>query len=170
MIGETTFQATARLDAEGKVGVKVTAITPYGNRSVSVSEDLSAAAIESNLANIKAHKDRIPGEIQEVTEQLQSSKLSIEDQATAQKNLNRLQQNLVRLDSEEAYFHTLENALDEHGTKIGAILAAVVKDLREGMESKAVREASRAITTALDKNEDLKGERTIVRAADQEEK
>lgn len=39
MIGETTYQVTARLQ-DGKASMRVTAVTPYGNRTVSVAKDI----------------------------------------------------------------------------------------------------------------------------------
>jgi hypothetical protein len=169
MIGETTFQATARLEADGSVGVKVTAITPYANRTASVSEDLTAEAIETSLANIRAHKKRLPEEISEWQDKFAKSKPDSDAYKEASKNLFRLAANGPRLDNEEAHFQSLQDALAKHGPKINIVLSAVVKDVKDALESKAVREASRAMTTAMDNNEDLKGERTIVRLDDNQE-
>lgn len=56
MIGETTYLATARFE-NGEVSVKVTAVTPYGNRSVSTTEELADKKVKAAVAG--ALKDAI---------------------------------------------------------------------------------------------------------------
>jgi hypothetical protein len=41
MIGEPTYQVTARLSPDGEPTARVTAICPYGNRTVSHSVDIT---------------------------------------------------------------------------------------------------------------------------------
>ena len=51
MIGETSFTATARLE-NGEVSVKVTAVTPYGDRTCSVSEIVADDKLTSKVASV----------------------------------------------------------------------------------------------------------------------
>jgi hypothetical protein len=48
MIGETSFIATARCQ-DGKTTVKVTAVTPYGVRSVSVDTEVTDEKVTSKV-------------------------------------------------------------------------------------------------------------------------
>ena len=50
MIGETDFIATARLE-NGEVSVKVTAVTPYGNRTCAVSEEVADEKLTSKVSS-----------------------------------------------------------------------------------------------------------------------
>jgi hypothetical protein len=51
MIGETTFQATARYE-NGASSIKVTASTPYGSRSASFSVDVTDEKLLGKLDSL----------------------------------------------------------------------------------------------------------------------
>jgi hypothetical protein len=52
MIGETKYQATARLDADGEVRVSVTGVTPYGKRSAGATADITDKKIKSEIGKL----------------------------------------------------------------------------------------------------------------------
>lgn len=49
MIGNTEFTVSARLDADGEVSAKVTGSCAYGNRTASVSADVTDKKLLSEL-------------------------------------------------------------------------------------------------------------------------
>ena len=51
MIGETTFQATARFE-NGEPKIKVTAFTGYGSRTASVSQDVTDEKLLADLSRL----------------------------------------------------------------------------------------------------------------------
>lgn len=53
MIGETSFFATARFE-DGEPKIKVTAVTPYGNRSASVDVEVTDEKLLSKLGSVMA--------------------------------------------------------------------------------------------------------------------
>lgn len=64
MIGETDFIATARLE-NGVVSVKVTAVTPYGTRTCSVSEEVTDEKVTSKVSSVlEAAVKSVRGELQ----------------------------------------------------------------------------------------------------------
>lgn len=65
MIGETTFNATARFE-NGEPKIKVTAFTGYGSRSVSVSADVTDEKLLAKLAGIfDAAVEKVSGDLRE---------------------------------------------------------------------------------------------------------
>lgn len=52
MIGQTTFQVTGRLNADGEPALKVTAFCDYGSRTVSVSHDVTDEKLLSQAATL----------------------------------------------------------------------------------------------------------------------
>lgn len=64
MIGESDFIATARLE-NGEVTVRVTAVTAYGTRTASVSEDVTDEKVISKISSaLEAAVKSVRGELQ----------------------------------------------------------------------------------------------------------
>lgn len=164
MIGETKFEASAKMDADGNVTAKVTAITPYGNRSVSVSADLNREAISHKRDTISDQIPRNTAEIDQITAKLPN--LTGDDLTEAQARLVQLRKNASRLPHEADEVEDHDAALTKWGDKIGHALNGLIKDLRGSLENQATREASRALTAAMDNEEDLTGTRTVARIDD----
>jgi hypothetical protein len=66
MIGETQFLATARLDPDGNASVKVTAVTPYGKRTSSVSAEIADDKIVTAIGkSLQAAIEAASGDLQQ---------------------------------------------------------------------------------------------------------
>jgi len=52
MIGKTEFSVTARLNADGEASLRVTGSCPYGERTASVSIDITEEKILKSLASV----------------------------------------------------------------------------------------------------------------------
>lgn len=64
MIGESNFITTARLE-NGEVSVKVIAVTPYGTRTATVSEEVTDEKLTSKVASVlEAAVKSVRGELQ----------------------------------------------------------------------------------------------------------
>ena len=65
MIGETSLFATARFE-DGQAKVKVTAVTPYGNRSASVDVEVTDEKVTSKVESaMEAAIKSVRGELQQ---------------------------------------------------------------------------------------------------------
>lgn len=151
MIGESQFHATARFE-NGAVAIKVTAVTPYGNRKVSVSEDLSAPTIDGNLERIRAQLARTPDEIAKIQKTL-TKKLSDEEREEAERTLENLEKNLIRLPKEEAHQQKLKQLLAAAEPKLTALFQSVMGAIGDDLQKRAFKEAARAVTVALENEE-----------------
>jgi hypothetical protein len=162
MIGETKFHATARFE-NSKATLKVTAVVAYGNRVVSVSEDLDIDTIDARLATIRAQRKRVPKEIAELQAALDKGKLQDEELTQTQVGLGGLVKTLTRLEAEESHQENLKEVFTKVSPKLETIFASVIKAVTGDLTQKAYAEAARAVTAAYDNGEKLDGEPTIVR-------
>jgi hypothetical protein len=82
MIRETTFQATARFE-NGEPSIKVTAFTPYGKRTASVSAEVTDKKLLKALAEV------LNGAIETAREDLQRQSFSAAAEAARIAAINK---------------------------------------------------------------------------------
>jgi hypothetical protein len=157
MIGQPEFQMTARFEGD-QLSLRVTAVTRYGDRSVSVDEQLSKEAIDAQLAKIRAQRERVPKDVAALKTALDKGKLEGEELTQAQIGLDSLQKTLVSLEAEQNYQEHLKEVLTKASSKLEPIFTGVIKSLRDTLQQKAFTEAARAAVVAGDNKESIYAE------------